>query len=347
MLNFISASLVIRYFLCAFLACLGTLQVTACHQGLRGLSLLGEARRSAHGYLLGFSLIIGSFAWFFAVTPEVFTPGLAGSELTIVFGSGLVVALVTALGLSSLLQEIRCRRAEHLLAYPSREEIPLPGVKGTLYSPVDERGKPWPLICLVPVPGLDAASSTPLAVHLAKEGFAVLVVSWKEALPRYPDMLALVPSVLGHLPRREDIDQHRLGILGIGLGADLALRSASSDPQIRAVLAIAPLLEGPRAQPGLNALKEMTYLETIRWSQRGRLASLVAQLNARQALEKLPPHSVLLVYGSEDALTPPPADEESLEIKTLPGLSHRTLPTSPKTLALAARWFKERLGTKG
>jgi hypothetical protein len=81
---------------------LGVLRFVAARRKLIGLSLWGS-RNPAPGYLLGAVLTAGGFVWFFATTPEVFSPGLAGSELAVLFGAAGICALALTLIASSAL----------------------------------------------------------------------------------------------------------------------------------------------------------------------------------------------------------------------------------------------------
>jgi len=75
--------LILNYLVFAFVACLGALQ-------------LAKAYRTGAGrgrYALAWAILIGAFLCFYALAPELLTPGPAGGELTFLFGG---VALLTA-----------------------------------------------------------------------------------------------------------------------------------------------------------------------------------------------------------------------------------------------------------
>jgi hypothetical protein len=87
-----------NYFILCFVACLGTLQWIAARQRKPALSLLGRWGLGRIGVVLGLVWVGGAFGWFFAVTPGLFAPGLAGGELSILFvAAGLCALVVTRL----------------------------------------------------------------------------------------------------------------------------------------------------------------------------------------------------------------------------------------------------------
>ena len=105
-LYFVETYFAIHYLILAFVASLGTLQLVATHYGLRGLSLIGRTR---WGYVLGSALVAGGFIWFFLTTPNVLSPGPAGSELMLLMGFGTAGALASTLIWASIREKIRAR----------------------------------------------------------------------------------------------------------------------------------------------------------------------------------------------------------------------------------------------
>ncbi len=376
MLHFISPHLAISYFLLAFVTIVGVLQFVAARHRLVGLSLVisgrgrrsaYEGRRSAWGYVLAAVLVVGGFAWFFAATPEVFDPGLAGAELAFLFGIAGVCALVFTLLASSILLKAAQRQDSPPPQDGGRrygwvqEAVSWQELRGTLYLPehgasLEDEVKP--AVCVLPDPSEGAVSPHPLVADLVEAGFIVLAVDWgSENEVGYPAVLGLLPSAVAYLTRRcrqakLALNPQRIGVLGIDLGGDLALRSAGTDPQIAAVLALAPFLVPANTRPGLSILKEMSYLEAIRWARplRRKRGELVAKLASLDSIPKLGERPLLLVYGDQDGVIPAERvravlDEElgQGKLKALPGEGHLSLPRSPAASALAARWFKENL----
>ena len=85
-----------HYFVLSFLVCLGTLQWAAAHNRNLAISLLGRWGLGRPGKVSGLLLVCGGFGWFFLATPGLFRPGLAGGELTLLFGAGALSALILA-----------------------------------------------------------------------------------------------------------------------------------------------------------------------------------------------------------------------------------------------------------
>ena len=352
MLNFVTVELAAHYFFLAFLAILGVLQLVAARHKLTGLSLRG-ARNPALGYLLGAALTAGGFVWFFATTPEVFVPGLAGSELVILFGAAGICALTFTLIASSALQGFQHRERAALKAkgHFRHEAVSWQQLRGTLYLPDEETGQPRAAICALPDPSEGTLSPPPLVADLVEAGFIVLAIDWgPEGEIRYPAMLSLLPSAVAYLTRRNEVNPERIGVLGVGLGGDLAIRSAATDQQIAAVLALAPFLDQANTQPGLSILKELSYLEALRWASFRKRGKLVAELAAPDYISKLGSRPLLLIYGDQDGITPAERarvmlgkEMERGKLKSLPGEGHLSLPRSPAASALAVRWFRENL----
>jgi dienelactone hydrolase len=345
MLNFGTGALAPSYFLFAVLAVLGTLQLVATRYRLMGLSLIRGRQRTMWGYLLGTTLVGGGFGWFFtAQREEIFRPGLAGAELLVLFALASLGALGSTLLLASLLQRSPARASPDL---PPPQEVTFGPGRGMLYLPGNRDG-PGPAICVLL--SLEGGNDAPalLASVLTREGFAVLALDLG-ARPRYPEVLALLPAAQAYLAQREEVDEKRLGVLGFDLGADLALRSASSDEAIKAVVALAPLLEEASLQPGLALLREMSYGQAIRWARHPTRREVLRKLNPLSHMAQLEGRPLLVVCGEEDSLIPPQRAQQALaeshstvELRVVPGEQHLTLAYSPEVAHLVAQWFRER-----
>lgn len=353
MLDFISPHLAINYFLLAFVTIVGALQLVAARHGLIGLTLIGGGRKPIWSYLLATVLVVGGFAWFFAATPEVFIHGLAGSELMVLFGAAGICALAFTLISSSALQGVQRRERSDLKADDGFrcEAVSWQQLRGTLYLP-EGIGEPKPVICVLPSPS-GTLSLHPIVVNLIEEGFIVLAIDWgPEKEIRYPEVLGLLPGAVAYLTRRDEVNLERIGVLGIDLGGDLAIRAAGTDQQIAAVLALAPFLNQVNTKPGLSILKEMSYLEAINWSSFRKRGKLVAELAALDSIGKLSSRPLLLIYGDQDGITPAgracvTLGEEMARgrLKSLPGEGHLSLPRSSVTSTLVAHWFEENLNS--
>jgi len=326
------------FFLFAYGAILGASQIVAARHRLVGLSLLRVRNPLSH-YLLGSTLLLLAYGWFFGTRGyEIFSPGPATSEFAFFLGLAFLAALSTALLIPNF-----TRRPPVLKG--SSPQVSLERGQGTLYLPKGSTLAPGAAICALPGLGEGTRSLDPLATHLAERGFVVLVLELSTL--EYPDLLALIPSGVAYLAAHPEVDPQRIGVLGVDLGADLAIRSASGDEQIRAVAALSPILSlqdpvGETTRPGLHILAEMPYLQGMRWA--GATKGLVSRL---ASLEHLPPgRPCLLLYGGEDRLAPQDqrATCEGREMMIIEGEKRFSLPRSPAAISLTADWFQERLG---
>lgn len=344
----------------AYGAILGASQIVAARHRLVGLSLLGVGN-PLRCYLLGSTLLLLAYGWFFVTRGyEIFSPGPAASEFSFFLGLALLTALSTALLIPNFILKPPVLKVSHPQVSLERGIVTGSRGRGTLYLP---RGSTLTshvaeqihraAICAMPGLGEGARSLEPLATHLAKRGFVVLVLELSTL--EYPDLLALIPSGVAYLASHPAVDPQRIGVLGVDLGADLAIRSASGDKQVSAVAALSPILE--TTKPGLHILAEMPYLQGMRWARATK--GLVNQI---ASLEHFPQgRPCLLLCGGEDRLAPqrPPclrhpvsnpegsdreATSEGQEMMVIEGEKRFSLPRSPVVISLTADWFQERLG---
>ena len=358
MLKFVSSYLALSYLAFATVAVAGLLQIVAAWQSQAGLALLDYRKRPAWRHACGPVLVVLAYAWFFGTRREILTPGPAGAELTILFGAGVLLALVVTLAGASLVRPYRLRGDRVPVSSEVRAQtVDLGrGLQGVLYSRPDEAMRVG--VCLVPDPGVPEVQWQPLAGELARMGWAVLVPAWPVAWQRYPDALALVPQAMGFLSQMLG-PGGRLVAAGIGLGADLAIRTAAGDRSVAAVVALAPLLEEQNAHPGLGLLQEMTYLEAVRWCLHGRRKELLRRLESLGAVGQLGSRPTLILYGGRDSLIPLletrtrlAGADPALEVRAVADEGHLSLATSERALAVVSQWLRDRFaaapgGTEG
>jgi undecaprenyl-diphosphatase len=80
--------LVRNYWVFAFIACVGALQLAAAHRA--------EPEHRRARYAIAFAILVGAFLGFYALAPEFLTPGPAGGELMFLFsGAALLAVIVT------------------------------------------------------------------------------------------------------------------------------------------------------------------------------------------------------------------------------------------------------------
>lgn len=334
------------YFIFASAAIVGVLQVMAARYRLIGLSLIRDVRKPLLGYLLGAVLIIGAFLWFFSTQEEIFIPGPAGAELTSLFAAALVCALASTLFLSALMHRPRKPSTSPLEGQPRFhcEGVSFGRGQGVLYIPTDQT-MPWAAVCVLPGPEGGCDSLGEIAATLAESGFVVLAVDM--SVNRYPEVLALLPAAVSYLSTRGGVDPQRIGAMGADLGADLAIRAVGSDKRIKAVIALAPLLEEASATPGLRLLGEMTYPQARCWSRFLDGGKLLAKLETASYARKLSPRPLLIVYGEDDGLIPLERVRKALgdagELRLVKGEGHINLPSSAVAAPIVSKWFRESL----
>ncbi len=123
LLHFGTGTQAIHYFFFCLVAILGTMQAVAAHyQRCELLWFEGLA-----GYFLGGAGVASGFVWFFLSDDEVFTPGLAGAELFIVFAGAFLVAVLMTKIVAFCLNRLRLNQLRSLSPVPAteREEEPL------------------------------------------------------------------------------------------------------------------------------------------------------------------------------------------------------------------------------
>ncbi|GIK41492.1 MAG: hypothetical protein BroJett011_53250 [Chloroflexota bacterium] len=98
-----------NYFILCFIACLGALQWAAARNHKPAISFLGPWGLGRLGRGVGGLLVCASLTWFFSTTPGLFTPGLAGGELSSLFVAGGLSALLVA-RLAGEFWQRRCRQ---------------------------------------------------------------------------------------------------------------------------------------------------------------------------------------------------------------------------------------------
>lgn len=108
-----------HYAVFSFVAIMGTLQVVAARFDRQELVWV-EGR---NGMLLGALVVAAGFIWFFWVDGEIFTPGLAGGELFVLFSVAFAAAVPFCRAVALVLHHVRSLGP--VAARPRREKEPL------------------------------------------------------------------------------------------------------------------------------------------------------------------------------------------------------------------------------
>jgi len=349
MLYFVYRELALGYLWFAFTCALAALQIAALRSKLAGLALLDYSRRPWLGYVLsGTLVVVGALSFFVTQWERIFTPGPAGSELALLFAVGAAIALACSLLIASLRLGLDRRSRTAAVVSSQAQHITFGRASGELYLPPEPEG-PMPAVCLVPGLGTEAwASMHLLAHHLVSQGLVALVINPDAELYSYPENLATLPAATAYLRKHPEVDPNRLGAAGYDLGADLVIRAAGAHQQLRAIVALAPLLRD--LTPGLELLHEMSYAQAWHWIRDERRARLVAQLSALDFASKIAPRPLLVLYGADDRLSArvSPQDWDQRDTawithQVIQSARHLDLLNHSSTLNTVTRWLKERL----
>jgi undecaprenyl-diphosphatase len=99
--------LVRNYWVFAFIACLGALQLAAAHRDGQ------DHRRARHA--VAWAILIGVFLGFYALAPELLTPGPAGGEMMFLFsGAALFAVIVTRIAFPRQIVTAKTQRTPSL-----------------------------------------------------------------------------------------------------------------------------------------------------------------------------------------------------------------------------------------
>jgi hypothetical protein len=315
---------------------LGAFQAAALCNGLDGLAWPFGLRHKRWGYLVAAMLMMCAFVGEAALALVDVELAPMWWILTLGVGGGLALLLVTV-GASSRLAWIKLRRRRS--ARPGAR-VELGSLRATFHRPDADEPSTFPAVCLLPDPTAPGDDMSLLVQALVDRGIAVLALDWRSL--KHSDRLALQGAVsvgVSHLAERADTDTEHMGMVGIGLGGDLALRSAAMDPHVAATLEIEPVLSRRRPVPGLAALCRLSWFEAQRRAHRWRRSSLVGELDGLAAIPRLVPRPVAIVVSAAGG----PNDAGAVEILRVKDAYPFTPIAHPETVARAVQWLTEHL----
>ena len=325
---------ILVYAALAFVAALGGLELVALRRGLSGLAWpVGMEYRRLGRFLavllMAIALIGGGFAMLLI---EPLAP--LASALVIFLAMGLAVP-VAILGATARLRRHRRRNSTALRGGKLVELGPL---QARFYQPGREGASPG--LCLLPDPTAPEYDLHALVQALVESGIAVLALDWQSLGSADRLMLQGVVAVgVSHLARWPEINAARVGLLGVGLGGDLALRSAAMDQGVAAVLAIEPVLSAQRPWEGLDALSVLPWFEARRRVSRWRKSPLVQELDALGAISGIPPRPAAVIVGCLGRAE----TVGELEILRNGGSCSLVPAAHNRAVQCATAWFKEHL----
>jgi 2,6-dihydroxypseudooxynicotine hydrolase len=192
-----------------------------------------------------------------------------------------------------------------------RLEVPFEGhiIPGNLRRP-DSR-KPPPLVLLVP--GLDSSKEELFAIEedFLRRGLATLSVDGpgqsenSEHFAIRPNWETVVTPLLDHLAGLETgLDQDRIGLMGISMGAIYGPRAAAKDKRIRALVALAGPYNLGECWAALNPLTKGGYRFYTKSVDEAEAERTAYTLNLEGILGEVT-QPMLVIHGAKDRLFPP------------------------------------------
>lgn len=283
---------VLAYTILAFFAALGGLEIVALRAGFEGLAWPVGPRHRRLGYFLAGLLI--AMALIGGLLAGLFVEPLAPLPSVVVIFFGMDLALAVAIVGAAVRLRRNLRRPASVLRHG--KQVDLGPMQAFFYQPVGDG--PAPGLCLLPDPTAPRDDLDALVQALVEGGIAVLLLDWQSLGGADRLMLqGLVAVGVSHLARWPEINSARVGLLGVGVGGDLALRSAAMDQGVAAVLAIEPVLSAQRPWQGLDALMALSWFEARRRVLRWRRSKLVEGLDALTAIPSIAPRPAAVIVG--------------------------------------------------
>ncbi|TET49070.1 MAG: hypothetical protein E3J64_10185 [Anaerolineales bacterium] len=316
-----------------FFAALGTLQMVALRSGLEGLAWpVGPAHKRVGQVLAGSLVALALVGGLLLVSYEPLAPEMLA--VVLLAGTGLALGVSIA-GAAVRLRWGRRKRRVRLLPGERVEQGPLRAIFRS--RPM---AKSAPGVCVLPDPTSPSDDLAGLTGALADAGFVVLALDWRSL--RKVDRLALQGAVsigLSWLAQREETDPERIGLVGVGLGGDLALRSAAGDPDVAAVLAIEPVFGRRRPGPALEGLRGLSWFGARRRVRRWRRSKLVKELDGLGAIPLVGLRHVAVVVSERAG----PSSTNGPEILRVAGGWGLMACGNAETVERACGWLLEHL----
>ncbi len=340
---YLNVPLVVGYVSMALVATLGMLQFAAARGGYQGLSLfvdLSSPQNRRRGAYLGAGLCAGALLAYVLLAPEILTPGPAGTEVAEMFA----LCALTSLGISLVGAGLRRKRAQAALyAVEGGQTLDFPPAQACLY-PAEPKAEPTnPAVVLLPDPAGLVLAPPALLGRLRQAGLNALALDLRADADKlyHLELLSTLSAAIAHLAGRFGAQNLRVGLLGLGLGGDAVLRAAAVDPQVRACLAVQPLLDGSKFRAGLPRLRELSYFQAWRWGWKRRRAArqkLAADLDGLGALQApfYGPAGVLVDEGR-------PLESGSVERLAIPTDRHFSILEEDVALESIVAWFQTHL----
>jgi pimeloyl-ACP methyl ester carboxylesterase len=242
----------------------------------------------------------------------------------------------------------------HLDPAAERLEIPFEGgiIPGNLRKP-DSANPPLVLI----VPGLDSSKEELFAIEedFLRRGLATLTIDGpgqSENSVRFairPNWETVITPLLDHLAGLDaGVDQGRIGLVGISMGAIYGPRAAAHEKRIRALVGLAGPYDLGECWDALNPLTKGGYRFYTKSADEAEARRKAGELNLRGVLGKVS-QPLLVIHGAKDRLFPPSQAEQiareapNSTLMIYPDGNHVCNNIAYKYRPLMADWLHEQL----
>jgi pimeloyl-ACP methyl ester carboxylesterase len=236
-----------------------------------------------------------------------------------------------------------------------RLEIPFEGhfIPCHLRRPANSRHAPLVLL----VPGLDSSKEELFAIEqdFLRRGLATLTVDGpgqSENSVHFairPNWETVVTPILDHLAGLDlGVDQSRIGLMGISMGAIYGPRAAAREKRIRALVALAGPYNLGECWAALNPLTRGGYVFYTKSADEAEAESKAYTLNLEGVLGDVN-QPMLVIHGAKDRLFPPAHAERiareapNATLVIYPDGNHVCNNIAYKYRPLMADWLHERL----
>jgi pimeloyl-ACP methyl ester carboxylesterase len=247
----------------------------------------------------------------------------------------------------------------HRLLDPTAErvEAPLEGasVAANLRRPA--RVERAPLVVLIA--GLDSTKEEffHLEEVFLRRGMATLSLDGPGqgetgfVLPIRPDYEVALSAALDAVAGRADLDQERIGAVGVSLGGYYAPRAAAFEPRVKAVVGISGPFDFSECWEGLPPLTRETFQRKSFAADEAEARALAAELTLEGVVERIA-QPALMVTGRQDRLIPWEQTERIArgaprgEWVLFDDGNHGVADVGYKSRPLVADWIADRLGAR-
>ena len=247
----------------------------------------------------------------------------------------------------------------HLDPPAERLEIPFEdgAIPGNLRRPVHSPNPPLVLL----VPGLDSSKEELFAIEddFLRRGLATLTIDGpgqSENSVHFairPNWETVITPLLDHIADADlGVDQDRIGLMGISMGAIYGPRAAAFEKRIKALVGLAGPYNLGECWDALNPLTRGGYVFYTKSADEAEAKRKAYTLNLEGVLERVT-QPLLVIHGGRDRLFPPSHAERiareagNATLVIYPDGNHVCNNIAYKYRPLMADWLKEQLTAGG